>query len=111
MADVLQNQMDDISAREKYFETLRPTQHLLPEKDLLLAILQDAIDTYRKYRRARDREGKKQFRETEEWIMEGADDWIFSFNNICELLGLDADYLRRGLREAGQERGSAQAKE
>ena len=32
--------------------------------------------------------------------MEGSnDDWIFSFNNICEILGLDPDYIRRRLRE------------
>jgi hypothetical protein len=110
MAEIFVNSSDDIAAGDKYAETLRRTEHLLPEKDLLLAILQDAIDTYRKYRGARDRDGKKQFRETEEWIMEGGDDWIFSFNNICELLGLDADYLRRGLREAGEERGRAEAK-
>ena len=24
--------------------------------------------------------------------------WLFSFQNICDVLGLDADYLRRGLR-------------
>jgi hypothetical protein len=25
--------------------------------------------------------------------------WIFSFDNICELLGLDPEYIRRGLQE------------
>jgi hypothetical protein len=109
MVENLQQSMTgDTSATEKYFETLRRSEHLEPEQDLLLAILQDAIDTYRKYGRARDPEGKKQFRESEEWIMGGRNDWIFSFNNVCELLGLDPDYVRRGLRHStsGSERAA-----
>jgi hypothetical protein len=31
--------------------------------------------------------------------MKAREDWIFSFNSICELLGLDPDYIRRRLRE------------
>jgi hypothetical protein len=89
----------DTSAAETFFDTLRRSEHLQPEKDLLLAILEDAIHTYRKYGRAHDPEGKKQFRETEEWIMEGGNDWVFSFNNVCEYLGLNPDYVRGGLRE------------
>ena len=46
-----------------------------------------------------DADGKKRFREAEEWIMRGGNDWIFSFDNVCELLGLDPEYVRRGLRE------------
>jgi hypothetical protein len=49
--------------------------------------------------RARDREGKERFREAEEWIMNSANDWIFCFNNVCELLGLDPEYVRSGLRD------------
>lgn len=100
VVNLQQKMAGDTSATEQYLDTLRRREHLEPEKDLLLAILEDAIDTYRKYGRARDPEGKKQFREAEEWIMGGGDDWVFSFGHICESLGLDPDYLRGGLREA-----------
>ena len=43
---------------------------------------------------ATSREGKA----PEEWIEDADRTWLFSFQNICDVLGLDADYLRRGLR-------------
>ena len=105
MAESLQGMMDgDTSVTEQFLATVRRSEHLEPEKDLLIAILQDAIYDYRKYRRARDPEGKGHFREAQKWIMAGGNNWIFSFNNICELLGLDPDYIRRGLRESDADR-------
>jgi len=89
----------DLSLAQQYFDSLRRSEHLEPEKALLIALLEDAIDTYRKFSRAQDREGKEQFREAEKWIMALDDRWIFAFNNVCELLDLDPDYIRRGLRE------------
>ena len=90
---------EDVAVTEQFFDTMRGSHHLTPERDLLIAILEDAIYNYRKYRRARDPEAKRNFREAKEWIMVRSDDWIFSFNSICELLGLDPDYIRRRLRE------------
>jgi hypothetical protein len=31
--------------------------------------------------------------------MEEKGDWLFSFVNVCELLGLDPRYLRQGLQQ------------
>jgi hypothetical protein len=31
--------------------------------------------------------------------MARGNDWIFSFDSVCDLLGLDPEYVRRGLRE------------
>jgi hypothetical protein len=101
MAESFQSIMSgDTSLADQFFATLRRSEHLEPEKDLLMAILQDAIHDYRKYRLARDPDGKARFGEVKEWIMAGGNGWIFSFDNICELLGLDADYVRRGVRES-----------
>jgi len=90
----------DAAVPEQFFDTFRRSQHLEPEKVLLLAILEDAVHCYRKYRAARDRTGRERFHEAEDWIMRGKDDWIFSFDNVCELLGLDPQYVRRGLLES-----------
>ena len=95
---------DDTLVTEEFFAAYRRSEHLEPEKNLLIAILQDAIHDYRKYCRARDPEGKGHFREAQKWIMAGDNNWIFSFNYICELLGLDPDYIRRGLHEADADR-------
>jgi hypothetical protein len=89
----------DTSTVQQYFDMFRRGEHLEPEKSLLAAILEDAVQEYRKYSRAHDANGKKRFREVEEWIMRGGNDWIFSFDNVCDLLGLDPEYVRRGLRE------------
>lgn len=104
MAESFQRTMaGDTTVTEKYLDTFRRSEHLQPEKDLLVAILQDGIDTYRKYRGARDPEGRKQFLEAEEWIMGSDDDWVFSFQHICDCLGLNSDYVRRGVRESKAE--------
>jgi len=84
---------------DQYFGTFRRSEHFEPEKALLLAILQDAIHCFRNYSAAKDRVGKERFREAENWIMHSGDDWIFSFDNVCDLLSLDPDYIRRGLEE------------
>jgi hypothetical protein len=90
---------DDASMLQHYLDTFRRSQHLEPEKLLIAAILEDAVQEYRKYSRAHDADGKKRFREVEEWIMSGGNDWIFSFDSVCDLLGLDPDYVRRGVRD------------
>jgi hypothetical protein len=89
----------DASVQQQYLDTTRRSEHLEPEKALLAALLSDAIHTYRKFRTARSRVGRECFREVEEWIMAGRDEWIFSFNNVCDLLDLDPDYVRRGVLE------------
>jgi hypothetical protein len=90
---------NDTILRDQYFATFRRSEHLEPERALLMAILEDAIHCYRKYRAARDRAGRERFREAAQWIMEEGDDWLFSFANVCALLGLDPQYIRRGVRE------------
>jgi hypothetical protein len=89
----------DSLVMQYYLDAFRRSEYLGPEKSLLVAILDDAVQEYRKYYRAHDAEGKRRFREVEEWVMHAGDGWTFSFDNICELLGLDPEYVRRGLRE------------
>lgn len=84
---------------EQYFETYRRKAHLEAEKRLMLAVLEDAIACFQKYLLARDNKGRNLFREAEEWIVEERSDWLFSFENICEVLGLSPKYVRHGLLE------------
>ena len=63
----------------------------------MLAVLEDAVACFQKYVHARDNKGKALFREAEEWILEENSDWIFSFESICETLGIDPSYLREGV--------------
>jgi hypothetical protein len=39
------------------------------------------------------------FDEAEEWVTSEDRSWLFSFENICDTLEINAEYVRRGLRE------------
>jgi len=68
------------------------------ERRLMAAVLEDAIRVYQQEAGSRNRRRQRLFRETEEWIESTDKSWPFSFERVCEVLRLDPDYLRRGLR-------------
>jgi len=78
-----------------------------PECRLMWAVLEDAIDTYTKYIDAKRLRYQHRFREAEEWIEQDDPTWLFSFTNVCHVLGLDPDYLRNGLRRWRERRSAA----
>ena len=61
----------------QYLATFRRSEHLEPEKTLLAAILEDAVQEYRKYSRAHDPKSKSRFHEVEEWFNRRDKEWIF----------------------------------
>jgi hypothetical protein len=69
------------------------------ERRLMLAVLGDAVDCYRRGRRARDPATRLLFDETRAWLESTDRRALFSFESICDALDIDADYLRRGLRQ------------
>ncbi len=82
----------------QYLETVCRKTHLEAEQELMLVILEDAVTCFQKYFAARDKIETRLFRESEEWILRREkSDWLFSFDNICETLGLDPGYIREGL--------------
>lgn len=70
---------------------------LEPEMALMLAVLEDAISCFQRHVLASGGKAKRQFREAEKWIMEKDNEWLFSFENICEALGLSPRFVRKGL--------------
>jgi len=87
----------DTVLSEQYFENLRRKTYFEPEKRLMLAVLEDAIRCYQDNLHARKSKRRRLFEETEEWIVTGADDYVFSFRHVCEALGLSPEYLRQGM--------------
>ncbi len=81
----------------QYAELLRRKTYLEGEKKLIFAVLEDAVSCFQKYYAARDKKGRELFREAEAWIMNENDDQVFSSSNVCESLGINPEYLRRGL--------------
>ena len=63
----------------------------------MLAVLEDAIGGFQNFVCATDNRQKKWFLEAEEWFNARVKEWIFSFENISEVLGIDPQYLRQRL--------------
>lgn len=82
---------------DKFDEVVRRKQHLEAEKNLMLAILEEGISCFQKQLFARSQKGKRLFRDAEAWILQCDVDRLFSFESICETLGISPNYLRSGL--------------
>jgi hypothetical protein len=83
----------------KQFDAVLKSSHLPdPERRLMVAVLEDAVSCLSKDPRRCARSQRKSFDEAHSWInADETDSWVFSFTNVCETLGLDPNYLRRGL--------------
>ncbi len=82
----------------EYLEVICKKTHLDAEQELMLAVLEDAITCFQVHFAARDKIKTKLFRKAEEWILQQEkSNWLFSFDNVCETLGLNPGYIRGGL--------------
>ena len=75
---------DDMAVTSKYWETVIRKSYSQPEKELMLAVLKDAIMNYKK----RMHLGNALFNEAETWLFERERDRLFSFETVCAVLGL-----------------------
>ena len=87
----------DILLPNQYFAAFRRGRAVEGERRLMLAVLEDAVDSYRKYAIARDPREQACFLEAREWFLSDDRSWLFAFENICDVLEMNADYLRGGL--------------
>jgi len=87
----------DVLAPLQYLDRWRGRHLQAPERLLMLAVLEDGISCFQRFSSARSPRGKEQFREAERWLMHENSDGLYAFDNICDVLGLDAGYLRAGL--------------
>ena len=92
----------------EFFATLRrqaPSKQ--GEYRLLVAVLKDAIDCFQENAQARNKWQQRLFDEAQRWITGEDGDAIskehqvpgFSFEYVCDVLGLDAAHLRWGLQQ------------
>ena len=64
---------------------------------LMLAVLEDAIYCFQHFYLPTDHRARDLFRDAQAWFWDDRLDWPYSFANVCQFLGFDADYLRHGL--------------
>ncbi|MGH8011982.1 MAG: hypothetical protein ACREQ4_05745 [Candidatus Binataceae bacterium] len=83
----------------QYFEAMRKKHLLEGEKRLILSVLEDAVECFMKCIDSSTSKGQRLFRDADEWI--GLEDklWVFSFDNVCDMLDINPDYMRRGLKQ------------
>jgi len=90
----------DTVSPAQFFTRPLDESSLVPEKRLMLAVLEDAIASFQ---RNVFRGGNVPLLPSEEeaavdsWLDSGDMDWAFSFESICQALDMEPDYLRRGL--------------
>jgi len=82
----------------QYFEAMRRKHLLEGEKRLILSVLEDAVECFMKCIDSPTNKGQRLFREAEEWINLEDKHWVFSFDNVCDMLDINPEYMRRGLR-------------
>lgn len=87
----------DILVENQYQSTYRRRFHLEPERVLMLAVLQDAVVCFQDNVTATCKRKRSMHVDAEEWIVNRDRSYPFSFENVCEALGYDADYMRQGL--------------
>ena len=83
----------------QYFEAMRRKHLLEGEKRLILSVLEDAIECFMKCMDSANNKGQRLYREADEWIALEDKHWVFSFDNVCDMLDINPEYLRRGLRD------------
>lgn len=87
----------DIFLPSQFYGTAGLSRQLEGEKRLMIAILKDAVECLDKYRDAKSSSGRCHYENALEWVEDTGTSWLFSFNNICDLLGFDPAYLREVL--------------
>jgi hypothetical protein len=85
--------VDDTALTFEYWETVIRKSSFQPEKELMLAVLKDAIMIYK----TRIYSGNALFKEAETWLFNRERDRLFSFETVCFVLGFSAEKIRENL--------------
>ena len=87
----------DVVLPEQFFEGARRDSYVSGEKALMLAVLEDGIRGFQEHLRNPRSNPRLLSQQAESWIRAIDYDWPFSFNNVCETLGIDPSALRAAL--------------
>jgi hypothetical protein len=89
----------DTIAPAEYYDGFKRKSPLEPERELVLAMLEDAVLCFQKYLRSTQEKERGLFTDAEDWLFGDDREWPLSFLNVCDLLGLEPGYLRKGLSQ------------
>jgi hypothetical protein len=66
-----------------------------PELRLMAAVLEDAIRSFCRNAGSRGLRGQRLFRETAAWFASDDVSWPFAFENVCDALALEPEWIRQ----------------
>ena len=81
----------------QYNELLRRRSVLEGERKLMFAVLEDAVECFLKHMNAKSRRHRLLFYEVQNWMNARNRVGLFSYQTLCESLGIDAKALRLSL--------------
>ncbi len=87
----------DVILPEQFFEGARRDSQASGEKALMLAVLEDGIRCFQEHLRNPRSNPRLLSQQAEAWMRAIDYEWPFSFNNVCETLGIDPSALRGAL--------------
>ena len=89
----------DVLTPEQFYDSRRDDSTIRPVKKLMMAILEDALRCFQNNADAKGGPRKRLFSEAEQWLIGEGGEGPFSFETVCETLGIEPQFLRRGLRD------------
>ena len=84
---------------EQFYGSRRQNYQVRGEMALIQSVLEDAIDCFQKQFGAPRFRDYRIAKEAEQWFFTDDYQWPFSFVNICSVLDIDPEYIRRGLNK------------
>jgi hypothetical protein len=87
---------------KEYFTLRASVSPRSPEAAMMFAVLEDALHCFRKQFVSRSRRAKRLAQEAEDWLFNDDCHWLFSFVSICDVLGLDPNYIRCRLKRRNE---------
>lgn len=81
-----------------------------PERALMSALLFDGVQAYMCYVLSDGTRKSTRYREAFTWVNTKGKEYVFSFDNVCEGLGIDPEFLRIGLANASNSQREALSK-
>ncbi len=89
----------DVITPEQFYDSRRDDSAIAPVKRLMMAVLEDALRCFQNNSNAKSGPRKRLFAEAEQWLCGETGDGPFSFDTVCETLGIEPAFLRGGLRQ------------
>jgi hypothetical protein len=86
---------------EEFFDTRVTLATVCPEAALMYAVLEDAFLCFQKQFEM-ERRRIQRARQAEDWFFSDDFQWLFSFVSVCDVLGLQPQFIRMKLRHWSQ---------